>query len=143
MLGYSIVTLSGNFILIWVKIKIKIKINQERGTMNTIAEIQDIHSESHDVTAFSVEIDGNDDALKDDGTHILYSRGHLLDGMNYFQSLQKIAELTRRNPQEVEELVLSGQRKKMRSSNSLKNLILLEAKFKELGLDVYIESEQT
>lgn len=111
--------------------------------MNTTAETEDLNSESHGVNAFSVEIDGKDDALTNDGTHILYSRGHLLDGMDYFTSLQKIAELTRRNPQEVEELVLNGQRKKMRSSNSLKNLILLEAKFKELGLDVYIESEQS
>ena len=109
--------------------------------MNMAYETQEHSTESHDVNAFSVDIDGKDNVLDDDGTHVLYSRGHLLDGADYFQSLRAIAELTKRNPQEVEELVLSGQRRKMRSSDSLKNLILLEAKFRELGLDVYIESE--
>ena len=110
--------------------------------MSTTTEIQDFHSESHNVTVYSIDGEG-DVAHPADEIHILYSRGYLLDGVDYFSSLQKIAELTRRNSQTVEEHVLNGQRKKMRSSNSLKTLIQLEAKFRGVGLDVYIESKQT
>lgn len=85
-------------------------------------------------------------ADRDESMHVLYSRGKMLDGSNencnYFECLQKIAKLTRRSSQEVEEIVLSGERKKISSSLSLKQLILLEAKFRELGLDVYIDSDK-
>ena len=76
--------------------------------------------------------------------HVLYSRGRMFknaDDANYFELLQKIALLTRRSPQEVEEIILTGKRKKIKSSATLKTLIQLEAKLKELSLDVYIEPE--
>ena len=76
--------------------------------------------------------------------HVLYSRGRMFKNAeddNYFDYLQQIAVLTRRSPQEVEEIILTGERKKIKSSATLKTLIQLEAKLKELSLDVYIEPE--
>ena len=62
--------------------------------------------------------------------------------MNYFEYLKEIAVLTRRSSQEVEEIILTGQRKKIKSSSTLKLLVQLEAKLKELSLDVFIEQEK-
>lgn len=76
--------------------------------------------------------------------HVLYSRGRMFkstDDANYFDYLQKIAVLTRRSSQEVEEIILTGERKKIKSSATFKTLVQLEAKLKELSLDVYIEPE--
>jgi len=81
---------------------------------------------------------------KNGNTHVLYSRGRMFktaDDANYFDYLQKIAVLTRRSPQEVEEIILNGKRKKIKSSTTLKTLVQLEAQLKELSLDVYIEPE--
>jgi len=94
------------------------------------------------------EATGVDGSLNEKGIdskrkmHVLYSRGRMFKSdydVNYFDSLQKIAVLTRRSPQEVEEIILTGERKKIKSSSTLKTLVQLEAQLKELSLDVYIE----
>jgi len=85
----------------------------------------------------------NKSAENDGKMHVLYSCGRMSEDSNeadYFESLKKIAELTRRTTQRVEETILNGQRKKIKSSLSLKKLVQL-IKLKELGLDVYIEVE--
>jgi len=77
--------------------------------------------------------------------HVLYSNGRMFktaEDENYFEYLKEIAVLTRRSSQEVEEIILTGQRKKIKSSSTLKLLVQLEAKLKELSLDVFIEQEK-
>jgi len=75
-------------------------------------------------------------------SHVLYSRGRILDEFNYFESLDKLSETTHRPKKEVEERILNGERKRLKSSSCLKKLISLESKFKEIGLDVYIEVQE-
>ena len=97
-------------------------------------------------TEFNGDINKKGKGTKKSNTHVLYSRGRMFksaDDANYFEYLQKIAVLTRRSPQEVEEIILTGERKKIKSSTKLKTLVQLEAKLKELSLDVYIEAEKT
>lgn len=74
-------------------------------------------------------------------SHVLYSRGRLFDDHNYFDALQKLAVVTRRTQQDVEERILNGERKRLKSSTSLRKLLQLESKLKGIGLDVYIEVE--
>ena len=73
--------------------------------------------------------------------HVLYSRGRVFEDFNYFEALEKISEVTRRTKQQVEERILNGKRKRLKSSRSLRKLIALETKLKNVGLDVYIEIE--
>jgi len=75
-------------------------------------------------------------------SHILYSRGRLFDEFNYFDSLDKLSEVTRRSKQQVEEFLLNGEHKRLKSSSCLKKLIRLESKLKKIGLDVYIEMQE-
>jgi len=98
-----------------------------------------------DSTEFNGDVNKTD---KKSGTHthVLYSRGRMFksaDDANYFDYLQQIAVLTRRSPQEVEEIILTGKRKKIKSSAKLKTLVQLEAQLKKLSLDVYIEAQET
>ena len=95
-------------------------------------------------TEFNGKKDNKGTSSENNNMHVLYSRGRMFknaDDENYFDYLQQIAVLTRRSPQEVEEIILTGERKKIKSSAKLKTLIQLEAKLKELSLDVYIEPE--
>lgn len=85
-------------------------------------------------------IDGSS-TLESGVAHVLYSRGRVYDEFNYFEALEKISAVTRRTKQQVEERILNGERKRLKSSNSLKKLLLLETKLKNVGLDVYIEIE--
>ena len=64
-------------------------------------------------------------ANTDGKMHVLYSCGRMLEGhdSNYFESLQKIAQLTKRTTQRVEETILNGERKKIKSSLSLKKMV--------------------
>jgi len=74
-------------------------------------------------------------------SHVLYSRGRVFDEFDYFDALQKISEVTRRTKQQVEERILNGERKRLKSSHCLKTILLLETKLKNVGLDVYVETE--
>lgn len=76
---------------------------------------------------------------KDLISHVLYSRGRILDEFNYFDSLDQLSKTTRRTKQQVEEFILNGERKRLKSSPCLKKIMSLESKFKKIGLDVYIE----
>jgi len=72
-------------------------------------------------------------------SHVLYSRGYIYDGFDYFDSLKKISKLMKKTQVQVQELVLCCRTKRLKSSPDLKKLMILEHKLKNLGLDVYIE----
>jgi len=74
-------------------------------------------------------------------SHVLYSRGYLYDEFDYFDSLKKISKLMRKTQLQVQEVVLCCRTKRLKSSTNLKQLMVLESKFKSLGLDVYIETQ--
>ena len=74
-------------------------------------------------------------------THILYARGKLLDMADRKFAIQQIATMTSKSCKQIEERLLSGQRKRVKSSDSLSKLMRLAEKFKNAGFDVYIENE--
>ena len=71
--------------------------------------------------------------------HVLYSRGHLFDDTNQEEALEKLATITRKTTQQIEKRLLSGRRKKVKSSHSLEKLLKLKRRLTDIGLDVYIE----
>lgn len=74
-------------------------------------------------------------------THILYARGRLLDTADRRQAIKQIASMTSKSAEQIEERLLSGQRRRVKSSESLSKLKRLEAKFRDAGFDVYIENQ--
>jgi len=108
--------------------------------MSVIDQSQKKYTESQSLLYFSSSLERDNNIVKIKKTHILYSRGNFLEGVNYLKSLQKIANLLDRSPQEVEEFLLSGRPKKVFSTPSLKKILSYELQLKELGLDVYIQS---
>jgi len=75
-------------------------------------------------------------------SHVLYSRGRLFDEFDYVESLSKLSNVTRRTEEQVEQRLLSGEQRRVKSSYSLKKIMRLEKKLKSLGLDVFIEVEE-
>jgi len=75
--------------------------------------------------------------------HTLYSRGQLTKSAEADRetALAMLASATRRTSHQVKERLLSGQRKKIKSSASMKKLILLQQKLTDCGLDVYIKPD--
>jgi hypothetical protein len=63
-----------------------------------------------------------------------------LDAADRTSAIEKIATLTSKTRQQIEERLLSGQRKRVKSSHSLAKLVRLEIKFKDAGFDVYIDN---
>ena len=72
-------------------------------------------------------------------SHVLYSRGYIYDGFDYFDSLKNISELMKKTQVQVQGVILCCKIKRLKSSPDLKKLMMLENKLKNLGLDVYIE----
>jgi hypothetical protein len=77
-----------------------------------------------------------------DMRHVLYSRGRLLEDADQIDAIVELSSITRRTVEEVERRLLSGERKRIKSSDSLTKLFRLEKKLKASGLDVYIEVEE-
>jgi len=86
-----------------------------------------------------MQIVGNSYMTQEAATHVLYSRGRLFDDVDYFDALKKLSKITKRTEQQIESSLLSGERTRLKSSNSLDKLMRLEKKLKSNGLDVYIE----
>jgi len=74
-----------------------------------------------------------------ENSYVLYSKGQLLDGCDYFASLDKLSKITHRTKQQIEERLLNGKKGRLKSSGCLKTILKLESRFKEAGLDVFIE----
>ena len=75
-------------------------------------------------------------------SHVLYSRGRLFDEFDYFEALSKLSIITHRSKKDLEEELLNGEKKRVKSSFSLKKIMYLEKKLKDIGLDVFIEIEE-
>lgn len=75
--------------------------------------------------------------------HILYSRGRLLDKVDWQAAVENISVLTQQPTEKVEAQLLSGRRKRIKSSESRSKLIGLKRKLINHGLDVYIESNNS
>lgn len=73
--------------------------------------------------------------------HVLYARGTLLDKADRQSAVEEMALMTSKTTEQIEQRLLSGQRKRIKSSDSLAKLIRLEEKLKNAGFDVYIEME--
>lgn len=73
-------------------------------------------------------------------THILYSSGALLGEADQQSVVEQIASMTSKTAEQVKQRLLSGKRKRVKSSDSLSKLIRLEIKLKAVGLDVYIDN---
>ncbi|WP_353410012.1 hypothetical protein [Arenicella sp. 4NH20-0111] len=73
--------------------------------------------------------------------HVLYSRGQLIESEDVDQenALAQLAIVTSRTTDQVRERLLCGERKKIKSSASLKQLIRLQQKLENCGLDAYIK----
>lgn len=73
--------------------------------------------------------------------YILYSRGQLIESTDIDQetAIEKLASATRRTSDQVKKRLLNGKRKKLKSSSSLKKLILLQKKLTDCGLNAYID----
>jgi hypothetical protein len=79
--------------------------------------------------------------IQDDMTHILYARGTLLDAADRQSAVEQMASMTSKTTEQIEQRLLSGQRKRVKSSDSLAKLMRLEEKLKAAGFDVYIDKE--
>lgn len=73
--------------------------------------------------------------------HVLYSRGQLIESeeVDHENALAQLASVTSRTTDQVLERLLCGERKKIKSSASLKQLIRLQQKLESCGLDAYIK----
>ena len=80
-------------------------------------------------------------ASQENMTHILYARGKLLETADRQSAIRQIATLTSKSYEQIEERLLSGKRKRVKSSDSLSKLIRLEKRFRNAGFDVYIDKE--
>lgn len=74
-------------------------------------------------------------------THILYARGTLLDAADRHSAIETMALMTSKTTKQIEQRLLSGQRKRVKSSGSLSKLVRLEMKLKAAGFDVYIDEK--
>ncbi|MFQ3245470.1 MAG: hypothetical protein ACI9SP_002118 [Arenicella sp.] len=74
-------------------------------------------------------------------THVLYARGKLLELADRRAAIQQIATMTSKSCEQIEERLLSGTRKRVKSSESLSKLMRLETKFRDAGFDVYIDNK--
>lgn len=74
-------------------------------------------------------------------THILYARGTLLEMADRQSAIEQIATMTSKSCEQIEERLLSGKRKRVKSSESLSKLMRLEEKFRDAGFDVYIANK--
>ncbi len=72
-------------------------------------------------------------------THVLYARGKLLDSADKCSAIEKLASMTSKTDEQIEARLLSGERKRIKSSDSLEKLMRLEMKLKAAGFDVYID----
>ncbi len=72
-------------------------------------------------------------------THILYSSGTLLATAIERSAIEQIASMTSKTKEQIKRRLLSGQRKRVKSSASLSKLIRLEIKLRAAGFDVYID----
>ena len=72
-------------------------------------------------------------------SHVLYSRGRLLSLSNGESAMQKLAALTNRTIDQIENKLLTGKRMRVKSSNSLARLHKLQTRLRAAGLDVYID----
>ena len=72
-------------------------------------------------------------------SHVLYSKGRLRKNFNHDEAVVKLAEMTRKSVEQVEERLLNGKPKRIKSSDSLDKLYRLKTKLESNGLDVYIE----
>ena len=73
--------------------------------------------------------------------HILYSRGYLLDSpeLDHENALSMLTTVINRSEEQIKERLLAGERKKIKSSDSLKKLIALQQTLVNCGLDAYIK----
>ena len=71
--------------------------------------------------------------------HILYTRGKLLSTADRGMAIERMASMTSKTKDQIEERLLSGKRKRIKSSKSLSKLMRLEVKLKAAGFDVYID----
>jgi hypothetical protein len=74
-------------------------------------------------------------------THILYARGKLLDSADRRSAIEQIALMTSKSMEQIEQRLLSGQRRRVKSSECLEKLKRLEKKFRAAGFDVYIDHQ--
>jgi len=74
-------------------------------------------------------------------SHILYSKGRLLDNFNREDSIRKLARMTHKPEREIAKRLLNGHQKKIKSADSLEALFRLMRKFQTRGLDVYIKTK--
>ncbi len=73
--------------------------------------------------------------------HVLYSKGRLRLNFNREDSIRQLSRLTHKPEDEIIERLLNGERKKIKSSDSLESLFRLKRKLEARGLDVYIETD--
>lgn len=74
-------------------------------------------------------------------THILYARGTLLEMADRQAAIEQMALMTSKTTKQIEQRLLSGERKRVKSSGSLSKLVRLEIKLKAAGFDVYIDKK--
>ncbi|MGK0375635.1 MAG: hypothetical protein ACJA2E_002115 [Arenicella sp.] len=74
-------------------------------------------------------------------THILYASGKLLDSADRRSAIEQIAVMTNKSMEKIEQCLLSGQRRRIKSSECLEKLKHLEKKFRAAGFDVYIDPQ--
>ena len=70
--------------------------------------------------------------------HVLYSRGRMLSGSREDNAMQKLSVLTNRTIEQIQNKLLTGRRKRVKSSVSLARLQKLQNRLRAAGLDVYI-----
>lgn len=73
--------------------------------------------------------------------YILYSAGQLRLNFDRQEALRQLSILTIRTEKEIQQKLLNGSRKKIKSSDSLEELFELKCKLEACGLDVYIETD--
>jgi len=74
-------------------------------------------------------------------THILYTRGKLISAADREVAIEQMASMTSKTKEQIEERLLSGKRRRIKSSDSLNKLMRLELMLKEAGFDVYIDKK--
>lgn len=75
-----------------------------------------------------------------EATHHLFSTGYLFDGFDYFDSLDKLSTIAKHSPLQVQERMLCCKTSLIMRSRNLDELVRLETKLVDIGLDVFIES---
>lgn len=70
----------------------------------------------------------------------LFSTGYLFDGFDYFDSLNKLSTIAKHSPIQVQEKILCCKTKLIKRSRNLEELVKLEMKLANIGLDVFIKA---